>query len=99
MPFWCQSRSSNDLTTFASCLIPISSLAKSAFIKILARPLQLPCWLAVALRPSEPLRIDGITLLRRGFNDGDGARQTSLKTVNNHFFDTQCEDAEDALNI
>jgi hypothetical protein len=72
---------------------------KSAFVKTLARPLQLPCWLAVAQRPFEPLRIDRIALHQRDFNDGDRARQTSLKAVDDHFLDNQREDAEDAVNI
>ena len=50
-------------------------------LKPLSVHFELPCLLAAAQRPSEPLRIDGIALLLRGFNDGDRARQTSLKAV------------------
>src|SRR5271167_1850038 len=80
--------------------IPSKRIYHSALVETLACPLQLPCWLAVAQRPTEPLGIYGIALLRRDFNNGGrAAHQTSLKAVHKHFFDSQCEDAEDALNI
>ena len=72
---------------------------RSAFIKTPARPLQAPCWLAVAQRPSEPLCIDGIASLQRDFNDGDRARQLLLETVGNQFLDSQREGAEYVLDI
>src|SRR4051812_31018262 len=49
---------------FALCS-PASVVHKSAFVKALTRPLQLPCWFAVAQYPSKTLRVNGVAFFQR----------------------------------